>query len=164
MAANMRGLFCWLAAVALISSTGCALILPGRFWRLNGDSKAPVTLITDSPEVRRMLAEEDAREEEVDHFRREPHTKEEGFQRLEDMRQHPDQYPPGRTEFLKAMGQMPGISVAGRSYCDLIERSKSTCGRSPIETATFVLVRVTTGRSKGKSGWICQGDIQPQFP
>lgn len=157
-------MFCWLTVVALISSTGCAFILPGRFWRLDGDSKAPVALVTDSPEVRRLLAKEDAREDEVSRFFREPHTGREGFQRLDDMRQHPDQYPPGRTEFLRAMSQMAGISVPGRSYCDLIERSKSKCGPSPISTAVFVLVRVTTGRSKGKSGWICQGDMQQQFP
>jgi hypothetical protein len=148
----------------VIDLAGCAFILPGRFWRLNGHSKAPVTLITDSPEVRRMLAEEDAREEEVSRFWREPHTREEGIAHIRDMASHPDQYPPGRTEFLKAMSQMSGISVAGTSYCDLVERSKSKCGRLPIETAVYMLVRVTTGSSKGKQGWICEDAVQPQFP
>jgi hypothetical protein len=159
-----RALFCWLAAIALISSTGCAFILPGRFYRLNGELKAPVMLLTDSPDIRRLLADEDAHEEEVSRFFREPHTKEESFQRLEDMRQHPDQYPPGRTEFLKAMTQMPGISVAGRSYCDLIERSKSKCQPSPAVASLYVLVQVTTGSSRGKRGWICEYFVQPQFP
>jgi hypothetical protein len=164
VAGNKRALFCWLVATELISSAGCAFILPGRFWRLNGDSKVPVTLITDSPEVRRLLDEEDAREEEVSRFFREPHSREDGNAHVKDMALQPDQYPPGRSEFLKAMSQMPGISVTGRSYCELIERTKSKCGASPIETAVFVLVRVTTGPSRGKRGWICQTQVQQQFP
>jgi hypothetical protein len=57
--------FCWLAALLLISSTGCALLLPGRFWRLDSSSKTGILLVSDSPEVRHVIGAEDAREEEV---------------------------------------------------------------------------------------------------
>jgi hypothetical protein len=111
-----------------------------------------------------VKAEEDAREEVVQRFFREPHTKKEGMEHIKEMLQHPEQYPPQRTEFLTAMAQMPGVSVPGKSYCNIIERSKSRCGRSPLETATIVLVQVTTGPSHGQRGWVCENLVRQQFP
>lgn len=160
----MACLSCLLAAVLLIGSTGCAFLLPGRFWRLTGGSSTQILLASDTPEIRQLIADENAREDEVRRFFREPHTQEEGIEHVKDMMRHPDQYPPGRTEFLKAMAQMPGLNVPGKSYCEIIERSKSTCGRFPLETATFVLVQVTTGPSHGQRGWVCQNVVQGQFP
>jgi hypothetical protein len=101
--------FYWLTALLLASSTGCALLLPGRNWQLAGSSNMRILLATDSPTVRQLIAEEDAGEAIVSRFFREPHTKEEGVEHIKDMTHHPDQYPPGRPEFLKAMAQMPGV-------------------------------------------------------
>jgi hypothetical protein len=156
--------FYWLTALLLASSTGCALLLPGRNWQLAGSSNMRILLATDSPTVRQLIAEEDAGEAIVSRFFREPHTKEEGVEHIKDMMHHPDQYPPGRPEFLKAMAQMPGVYVPGKSYCDIIERSKSRCGPSPLETATYVLVQVTSGPSRGQRGWVCKDVVQIQFP
>jgi hypothetical protein len=80
------------------------------------------------------------------------------------MMQHPDQYPPGRKDFLEAMARMPGVYVPVRSYCDIVERSKSTCGVSPIETATYVRIHVTTGPSRGQEGWVCSNLVPGQWP
>jgi hypothetical protein len=154
-----------IASVLLVGSSAC-LILSERYWkwRLEGSPNSSITLISDSPEVRRLLGEEDAREEALSQFWRKPHTKEEGTRRIEDMIQHPDAYPPGRTEFLKAMSGMSGANVPGGLYCDIVEQSKSKCGRLPIETATYVLVQITSGPTKGQRGWVCQEQVHQLFP
>ena len=144
-----RWMLCWLAVTLFIDSIGCVFLLPGRSWRLTGSSNAKILLVSDTPQVRHLISEEDAREEEVRRFFREPHTR---------------QYPPGRTEFLRSMAQMPGVYVPGRSYCNIVERSKSKCGSPPVETATYVLVQVTTGPSHGERGWVCGNAAQGQFP
>jgi hypothetical protein len=59
-------------------------------WRLAGSSSLPITLVSDSQEVRRLLGEEDAKEEEIDRFVHEPHAKEEGRRRVKNTVQHPD--------------------------------------------------------------------------
>jgi hypothetical protein len=154
-----------LVAPVIVGCEGC-LVFSDRYWkwRLAGSLNSSITLISDSPEVRHLLAEEDAREEAVSQFWREPHTKEEGRRHVEDMIQHPDAYPPGRTEFLKAMSLMPKVTVPGRSYCDVIEQSKSKCGRLPLETASYVLVQITSGPANGSGGWVCRQQVQPLFP
>jgi hypothetical protein len=161
----MRVRLAFLLATALVAGCeGCLPFSPRFDAQVGGISNSPATLISDSPEVRRLLGEEDAREETVSQFWREHPTEEEGRRRVEDMIQHPDEYPPRRNEFLKTMTGMPGMAVPGRSYCDIIERSKSTCGRLPTETATYVLVQVTTGPSKGQSGWVCQQQLRLLLP
>lgn len=121
-------------------------------------------LISDSPEVRRLLADQDARQYDSDRFWREKHTVEEGSERIRDMGKHPEQYPPGRTEFLKAMLAMPGFLIPGSPYCDVVERSRSKCGALPIETAVYVLIKITTGPSRGKEGWVCDNRAPGLFP
>jgi hypothetical protein len=156
--------FYWLAALLLGSSTGCALLLPGRDWQLTGSSNTRTLLVSDSPAVRKLITEEDAREEIVSRFFRQPHTQEEGSERIKDMMRYPDQFPPGRSAFLTAMTQMPGTYVPGKSYCKIIERSKSRCGRSPLETAIYLLVEVTTGSSRRQRGWVCENVVGGGFP
>jgi hypothetical protein len=153
-----------LLIVAQLGSVACVFPSPRGFYQLNGTSKTAAMLLVDTPEVRRLLAEEDKREEEMNRFYREPHTQQERIQHMLDIMKHPEQYPPGRMEFLKAMSQMPGAFVAGGSYCDLIERSKSTCGPSDVYTTKYVLVQVKTGRGKGQRGWICETSAKRTFP
>jgi hypothetical protein len=148
----------------VINSAGCAFVFKRGFYQLNGPGSARITLLSDSPEARRLLTEEDAREAETNRSYRELHTEQERTHHIEDMLQHPDQYPAGRKDFIRSMSQLPGISVPGFSYCDLIERSKSRCGPSPIDTAAYVLVQVTTGPSKGERGWMCESSGRRVFP
>ena len=60
------------AAAMIICSAGCALVFNGRFYKkkglyqLNGTSSAQVTLISDSPDVRRLPAEEGEPHPEID--------------------------------------------------------------------------------------------------
>jgi hypothetical protein len=149
--------------IGSIGSTGC-IFLSSRAWRVTGNSKTKVLLVSDSLEVRRLVTDEDAGEEEVNRFWREDHGAEERHQRLMDMAQHPEQYPPGRSKFLETMARMPGVYVEGRSYCSVIVRSKSRCGRLPIETASYLFVRITSGPSRGQQGWICESKVAGQFP
>lgn len=59
--------------------SGCAFLNPNRqFWVYGGSPTAQVRLVFDTPEVRRILADEDAREEDLNRFWREKHTQEDG--------------------------------------------------------------------------------------
>jgi len=82
--------------------TGCVFLLPGRFWRLVNDPNTKILLISDSQAVRRLIADEDAREVEIRKFFRESHSREERTEHLKDMIRNPEKYPPGREEFLVA--------------------------------------------------------------
>jgi hypothetical protein len=152
-------------AVALfIAGAGCTFLSSNRNWRISGSANSRVLLVSDSPEVRHLIIGEDAREEEVSRFWREGHNKEERIEHVRDMMQHPDQYPAGRKGFLETMARMPGVYVPVRSYCNILEQSKSRCGVSPIETATYVLIQVTTGPSRGQQGWVCSNLVPGQWP
>ena len=156
--------FCATLIVSL-DSWGCALISSNRDFRIYGGSpNTQVLLVTDSPEVRQVLTDEDAREEGVNRYWREAQTPEERRERIEDMTKHPEHYPSSRSEFLQSMARMPGVYVPERSYCRVIQRSKSTCGPTPIETAVYVMVSVTTGASRGRQGWVCESSIQKLSP
>jgi hypothetical protein len=146
--------------------SACTLINPSRqSWIYSGSSDAPVLLAYDSPEIRRLLADENAREEEVnDSFWRSKPTREDGIKRIQDMSMHSERYPPGRQEFMNTMKNMPAFSVPAKSYFTVIESSKSRCGCMPVETLSYVFVRVTTGPSRGKQGWACGGYYQLFFP
>jgi hypothetical protein len=134
---------------------GCALLNPGSAKLYPAPPNSRVFLITDSQEVRQLLADEDAREDDVNRFYREKHSAEAGRLRIEDMLKHPELYPPGRPAFLKTMLSLPGFEIKGTPWCFYVQESKSTCDRSPIATAHYVLVQVTSGPSSGKQGWIC---------
>jgi hypothetical protein len=129
-----------------------------------GSPHSNVFLISDSQEVRRLLASEDARQDDIDRFWREKHSEEDGRRRIEDMGLHPERYPPGRLEFLKTMMNMPGFEIKDSPYCRIVERSKSRCGMFPLQNAVYVFVQVTTGRSSGNKGWVCDSHAPGLFP
>ena len=152
--------------VALLALPGCFVLSEKRWeYRIVDRSSRPQVVLTyDSPEVRKLLAEEDAREEEIGCFWREKHTVEEASKRFEDMRVHPELYPPGRLEFFRAIANMPGFPVPIKSYCHVLQRSKSTCGTDPSETVVYALVGITSGTAKGKQGWVCETHVHQLFP
>jgi hypothetical protein len=153
-----RNLFPSMLAVAALS--GCAIFNPNRQFRVYEDlPNAGARLVLDTPEVRRLLADEDAREEALNRFWKNQHSTKEGDARVQDMMAHPDSYPPGRTTFLAAMVSAPGFYVPQKSYCKIVQSSQSRCSVSPIETRIYKLVRNTSGLSRGKEGWVC-GPVQ----
>src|ERR1051326_4298075 len=131
----------------VIGLAGCAFFREKQWeYRIvDRYQKVQVVLAYDSSEVRKLLADEDTREYEINHFWREKHTDEQAAHRFEDMRKNPELYPPGRLQFLAAMANMPGFAVPVKSYCSIIQRSKSTCGDFPDETVVYVLIKVTSG-------------------
>jgi hypothetical protein len=165
VALRNKYLLCTTIIISL-SSSGCTLFNPNRQnWIYDGGApKARVFVVYDSPQVRRLLADEDAREYEVSRFWRDKHSQEGGTKRIQDMALHPENYPPGRPEFLKAMVNMPGFYVPSKSYCRIIERSKSGCGPRPLETSPYILVRITTGPFRGNTGWVCENNTPGFFP
>jgi len=73
-------LFGVLAVALSISLAGC-IFMRDRDYRLTDPTNRWIVLISDSPDVRRLIAAEDAREDEVRRFWREKHSREEGIQR-----------------------------------------------------------------------------------
>ena len=57
--------------------------------------------------------------------------------------------------------KMPGFTVPVKSYCSIIERSTSNCEAT---AAVYVLIKVTSGPSRGKQGWTCGFWLQQLFP
>jgi hypothetical protein len=147
--------------VGLLSSVGCELINPNRHYSIRANPPtAQVLAVYDSPEIRRLIADESAREEFVKRFWQENHTEEERIERVEDMDRHPEHYPQGRSEFLQAMANQPGFYVASETYCRVLKRSESRCGRTLLQTSAYELIRVTTGPTRGKQGWVCGENIK----
>jgi hypothetical protein len=151
----------------MIALTGCAFFSEKRweFRIVDRSQKSQVLLASDSPEARKLLADEDARENEMYYaWREKRHTLDEDGARYEDMRKHPELYPPGRAQFLEEMAKLPGFAVPVKSYCSVIERSKSTCGATPLETTVYVFIKITSGPFRGKQGWVCETHVHSLFP
>lgn len=60
---------------------------------------------------------------------------------------------------------MPGFTVPVKSYCSIIQRSTSKCGPDPRSTwPVYVLIKVTSGPSRGEQGWVCRAYVQQLAP
>jgi len=66
-----------------------------------------------------LISSEEKEQAEDDRFWRESHTTEEKHQRIAGMANKPDQFPPGRKEFLEAMAHAPAITAAGKARAKL---------------------------------------------
>lgn len=65
-------------------------------------------------------------------------------------------------EFIAALAAQPSNLVAQNSYVQVLERSRASCARDPRVTDVYVRVRITSGPSRGKEGWLCQDkDFSP---
>ncbi|HVO98062.1 MAG TPA: hypothetical protein VMT15_08340 [Bryobacteraceae bacterium] len=115
-------------------------------------------LVIPSPAVDRLLSLERIEEEKVELFWREPHTKQQGVERVQGLQKNPDRYNPGRRNFLSSMAQQPAESIPPSSYLRLLENSKVKCS-NPLYTTTFIKVRVTSGPLVGRVGWVCEDDV-----
>ena len=123
----------------------------------------PVTVVLDSPEVRRLIAEQEMGQAEIDRFWREKHTNEEARHRIEDMSKHPDEYPRGRADFFRDMQKSVAITLPGNTHAEVMEVSTARCGRLPFETITYVRLKVTKGSSKGLQIWACRNTAHLPF-
>jgi hypothetical protein len=134
-----------------VTLCGCDLLNPNR--QLTTHDR-PVRLMAPSPAVDSLLSHQRTQDEEVGRFWREPHSKEEGIKRIEELQTNPERYYPGRSTFLLAMAQQPGESIPASSFLRLLEPSEVKCS-NPLFTTTFIKVRVTSGPLVDRVGWVC---------
>jgi len=132
MAAIRTALVPTVAILAALTVCGCVLLNPNRQLQTRD---RPIRLIAPSPAVDSLLSRQRIQDEEAERFWREPHSKEEGIQGVEELH-------PGRAS----------------SYLRLLETSKVKCSK-PLFTTTFIKVRVTRGPLVDRVGWVCEDDV-----
>ena len=120
-------------------------------------SREPTKVVIDSPEIRRMVKDEERKQAEIDAFYRTPHSEEEVRKRHFEMGAHPERFPPGHKEFLDSMANAPSMVVPGKTRAKLIEKSKARCMLQGFFTITFIRV-VLSGKPPlgGTEVWLCR--------
>ena len=115
-----------------------------------------MTATLDSPEVQQLIADEEVRQTEVvDRFFREKHTRQEGIRFIEEMRKHPEDYPPGHGQFLTDMAKSAAVALTGRTRAELLGVSNAHCNKSAIYTTTYLKLKILKGPFKGQQVWAC---------
>jgi hypothetical protein len=134
-------------------------------WSLSiSRTSEPTKVVIDSPEIRRLVSDQEARQAEVDRFWREDHTSEEKNQRIRDMARHPDNFPAGRMEFLEAMANAPGLTVPGKTRAKVVEISKARCLPDAFSTISFIRVLVSGKKAPGGTEvWLCRNPYALPF-
>ncbi len=121
-----------------------------------------VRLISDSPDVRLLISEQEKSDAAELHWLRESRTHEERVRGVEDRRRHPERYAPTLRSFIDAMAAMPGFAVRGGDSCRLVERSQARCTPDRLDTFSYVKVRIIQGYNRGQEGWACEvRDVSP---
>jgi len=117
----------------------------------------PTSVVVDSPDVRKLISEEETRQDQEDHFYRERHTKEEKLQHADDLIKHADQVLPGHKDFVEAMAKVPAITVPGKARGKVLQISKARCLPDGTSTVTFIRVVVIGKKPPGQSEvWVCE--------
>jgi hypothetical protein len=119
------------ALTATVILGGCEFH-PDRHWRFREDTNANSKLVFDSLELRRLIAEQESRNQEL-----------------------PEPIP-GRSQFLDAVRRQPGVSVPPGPYARQLERSKASCEPGQSKVGRLTRIRITTGPLKGMEGWVCE--------
>lgn len=117
------------------------------------------TLVSDSVQVRQLLADEARRDEQFSTSFLALST-EKRSELMGDMMYHPDPFMTERRRFLSDMARQPGHAVPGQQYFRILEQSKARCANDPISTVYYNRVRVTTGPFKGTGGWVCDDQVK----
>jgi hypothetical protein len=117
---------------------------------------APTSVVVDSSEVRKLISEEEARQDEEDRLYREM-TKAEQLQHIDELIHHPDRVLPEHKEFVAAMARVPAISVARRARGKVLQISKARCLPDGISGVTFIrMVVVGKKPPAGAEVWVCE--------
>lgn len=112
-------------------------------------------LVSDSPEVRRLIADEEKRQIETEVFWGE-HSREEQLRHVRYLMEHPQDISPERRQFLDAMAAAPALSVQRKTRAKVLAVSKARCLRDGLSTTTFVRM-LLAGKSPpgGAEVWVC---------
>lgn len=154
----------------IVALTFAACSLNPNYEDITDPSKS-VRLVLDSNEARQLISRQDAftpeERKEIDLYNRDiiavaqeldrEQTKE-ATHRYNEMKKNAARYIPERTAFLYAMARVPAVLVEPNSYCRVLQRSQAKCTNDPESNCEFVKVRVTSGPSRGREGWGCDGD------
>jgi hypothetical protein len=118
---------------------------------------APTRVAVDSPEVRKLIGEEEARRDEEDRLVREMRTKDEKLQHIDDLIHDPDRMLPGHKEFLEAMVKAPAVTVDKKVRGKVLQISKARCLPDGISTVTFIRMVVVGKKPPGGTEvWVCE--------
>jgi hypothetical protein len=150
-------------ALLLLCTVGGATL--NAQWSLSiSPSSEQTRVVVDSAEIRRLIRDQEKGQAEVDRFWRESHTAEEGRQHIKDMAKHPDQFPPGRNEFLEAMANAPAMTVPGKTPAKVVEISKARCLPDPFSTVTYIRVLIRGKKPPGGTEvWVCRNPYSLPF-
>jgi len=150
--------------VLLLAFTAGGATLSAQ-WSLSiSRTSEPTKVVIDSPEIRRLVSDQEGRQAEVDRFWREGHTSEEKNQRIRDMAKQPDYFPPGRKEFLEAMASAPSLTVPGKTRAKVVEISKARCLSDAFSTITFIRVLISGKKPPGGTEvWLCRNPYALPF-
>lgn len=121
---------------------------------------APTSVVVDSPEVRKLISEEEKRQDEVDRFYREKHTEDEKRQHANDLEKHPERMLPGHEEFVEAMAKAPAMTVARKARGKVLQISKARCLPDGYSTVTFIRMEVSGKKPLGGTEvWVCENPM-----
>jgi hypothetical protein len=149
------------ALAAIVLLTGCK---SDPVWTTS-NLVPEVRLISDSPDVRLLISEQEKSDAAELNWLRKSRTHDERAHGVEDRRRHPERYVPTLRAFIEAMAAKPGFVVRGGDACRLVERSHARCTPDPLDTFAYVKVRISEGRHRGQEGWACEvTDVSPTTP
>lgn len=132
---------------------------------IGGRSKQPISAVIDGSDVRKLISEEEKRQDEADRFWRASHTREETIQHVEDLLFHADRVLPGHSAFLEAMSKAPSISVPGKTRAQVLEISKARCLPDASATVTFVRMMIVGKKPPGGAEvWVCTNPYAYALP
>lgn len=133
-----------------------AILLAQRSVPIGGISRRPISTVLDSPEIRKLISEEEKRRDQADRFLRESHSSEERLQHTRDLIEHPDQMLPGHKDFLDAMAKAPSITIPRKTRARVLEISKARCLPDAVSTVTFVRLVISGKKPSGETEvWVC---------
>lgn len=115
-----------------------------------------VRLVSDSPDVRLLIFEQENRDAGELHWLQETRNHDERVHGIEERRRNPERYAPALRSFIEAMAAKPSFAVRGGDACRLVQRSHARCTPDPLDTFAYVKVQMTKGRNKGLEGWACE--------
>jgi hypothetical protein len=144
-----RASFIWCVLLA-------AILYAQRPVPIGGRSQRPTNAVIDTPEIRKLVSEEESRQDQADRFYRENHSAEERLQRTEGLILHPNEMLPGHKEFIAAMSRAPSVTVPGKTRARVLEISKARCLEDGVSTVTFVKFEIA-GKAPpgGTKVWVC---------
>jgi hypothetical protein len=143
-------------AFSLLCVLFAAILQAQRLVPIGGRSRGPIGTVVDSPEIRKLINEEEKRRDEADRFYRESHSSEERLQHTSDLIHHPDQMLPGHKDFLDAIANAPSITIPGKTRARVLEESKARCRPDGVSTITFVRFVINGKKPPGGTEvWLC---------